>query len=62
MPDQSQDQDPPMDWKVSWKLKGGKEEEYVLSDRGQAMRGLNETMATWGTDLLEIKLEQVTRR
>lgn len=59
---ENQRADAPMDWKLSWLLKSGKEEEYILSDRGAAMRGLNETMATWGPELLRITLEQVPAR
>lgn len=57
-----EEQAPEMDWKLSWELTDGKNEEYVFSDRGPAMRGFNETMISHGKDLWWIKLEQVTRR
>lgn len=54
--------DPEMDWRLSWTRTNGKTEEYIFSDLGPAMRGFNETVASWTAELVEIKLDRVTKR
>ena len=62
VPDELKEDRPKMDWRVSWRFRNGKEEEYTLSDLGAAMQGLNQTVAIHWPNLESIKLEPVEPR